>query len=333
MAVPPTTTLAEGSSRATTRVGVAQEQGTENGKRRLLSPFAISLTAIIVIVFGMVGMAYLGYRAGVRQSAAAVATAVADEVQLQYSLAVQDMEIGQPGVAVQRLDHILQVNPDFPGAAQMLVEARKATGGVGLRAARPTAILVPAEEPLSVEEINHLLVGAYKQGEWSEAVRWASALKAAVGQHRSSNVDSMLFVSLRNRGIERIDSGVLELGLTDLEHAEQILALDDVALQRRRWASLYLSGLVFWDLNWQLAIDNLYILNQIAPNFLDTRSLLLEAYVTYGDALLQSQESCLARPQFAAALAMEVNAHTEQQLDAAEKFCAQPVHDSVTPAP
>jgi len=333
MTVPPATTLAEGSPRAMTQVGVTQEQGTENGVRKLLSPFVIGLTAIIVIVLGMGGMAYFGYRVGVRQSAAAAATALADETQLQYSLAAQDMEIGQPGVAVQRLEHILKVNPDFPGAMQMLVKAREATGGVGFRAARPTAILVPAEEPLSVEEIYHLLVGTYEQGKWSEAVRWASALKAAAGQHRSTNVDSMLFVSLRNRGIERIDSGVLELGLTDLEHAEKILTLDDVALQRRRWASLYLSGLTFWDLNWQLAIDNLDILNQIAPNFLDTRSLLLEAYITYGAALLQSQDACLARPQFAAALAMDVNAHTEQQLDAAQKSCAQPLHGGVTPAP
>ena len=333
MTVPPTTTLAEGASRETTQAGVAQEHGKENGARTLLSPFAIGLLAILVIVLGMGGMAYFGYQAGVQQSAAAAATAVADEVQLQYSLAVQDMEIGQPGVAVQRLEHIVQIHPDFPGATQMLEKAREAAGGVGRRAARPIAILVPAEEQLSIEEIYHLLAGAYKQGEWSESVRWAAALKAAAGQYRSINVDSMLFVSLRNRGIERIDSGVLELGLTDLEHAEQIMTLDDVALQRRRWASLYLAGLTFWDLNWQLAIDNLYILNQIAPNFLDTRSLLLEAYIAYGDALLQAQDSCLAGQQFAAALETEADAYTEQQLEAAEKSCAQPSHGGGTPAP
>jgi len=253
----------------------------------------------------------------------AAATAVAKEVQLQFRLAAQDMQIGQSGVAAQRLEYVVRMNPDFPGAAQMLAKAREAANGATLHVARSTEAPLPVEERLSPEQLFNLLAGAYQRGEWPQVVQRAAALKATGAQHRSTSVDGMLFVGLRNRGIERIDAGVLEMGLTDLEHAEQIMDLDNVALQRRRWAALYLSGMTFWELNWQLAIDNLSVLYQIAPNFRDARSQLRKAHIAYGEALLQAEDSCLGGEQFAAALLIETDERTEQQLAAAEKACAQ----------
>jgi len=324
MTVPRTNTAAEvTSSGAATQAAVAQTPGKVDGARVSLSPFSIGLLAILVIVLSIGGMAYGGYRAGVQQRIVSDSTAVAYEVQLQYGLAVQDMEIGQPSVAVERLEYILQMTPDYPGAAQMLVKAREAANQVALPAAGSTETPLPAEERLSADEVLDLLTEAYRRGDWSEVVLGASALQAISPEQRRTSVDAMLFVSLRNRGIERIDAGVLELGLTDLEHAEQIMALDDVALQRRHWVSLYLAGMTFWELNWQLTIDNLSILNQIAPNFQDTRSLLREAYVVYGATLLQAQDSCLAGEQFAAALEIWADTQIKQQLVDAEKECAQ----------
>ncbi len=302
---------------------MAQVAGKERAVRAPVSPFAIGLLAILVIAVSIGGTAYAGYRAGVHQGVQAAATAVANEIQLQYHLAIQDMQIDQPGVAVQRLEYVVKMNPEYPGAAQMLTKAHDAANSVALRAARPTEIVLPAEEQLSAEELYGLLEGAYQRGNWSQVVRRAAALKATAAVHRSASVDGMLFVGLRSRGIARIDAGVLELGLTDLEHAEHIMTLDNVALQRRRWASLYLAGLTFWELNWQLAIDNLSILYQIAPNFHDTRNRLREAYIAYGDALLHEQDSCLAAEQFAAVLGIDVDARSEQLLSAAEEACTQ----------
>jgi len=312
---------------------VVKTSGKEDAALPILSPFAIGLFAILGIVLSISGMAYGGYRAGVQQRTVVVATAVADEIQLQYSLAVQDIEIGQLGVAVQRLEYIIQMDPEFPGAARMLAKARESANGVSLRAPQPTDVTLPVEERLSADELFNLLTEAYHQGDWSEAVLRADVLKATDAEYRSTSVDSMLFVSLSKRGIERIDAGVLELGLTDLEHAEQIIDLDDVALQRRRWASLYLAGKTFWELNWKLAIDNFSTLNQIAPNFLDTRSLLRNGYVAYGEVLLQAQDACLSEEQFAAAVELEADAQTEQQLADAKEACGQTRSGSATPSP
>lgn len=319
-----TTAVEVVASEAGTQTAVSQTPDKVDGARVSLSPFSVGLLAILIIVLSIGGMAYWGYRAGVQQRIVWASTVVAEEVQLQYDLAVQDMEIDQPSVAVQRLEYVVQMRPDYPGSAELLAQAREAASRLALRAARPTETTWMAEERFSAEELVGLLTEAYRRGDWSEAVLRASALRTINPEQLSTSVDAMLFVSLRNRGIERIDAGVLELGLTDLEHAEQIVTLDDMALQRRHWASLYLSGMTFRELNWQLTIDNLSILNQIAPNFHDTRSLLHEAYVVYGAKLLRAQDPCLAGEQFTAALEIWVDTETTQQLTEAEKLCAQP---------
>ena len=319
-----TTAVEVVASEAGTQTAVAQTPDKVDGARVSLSPFSVGLLAILIIVLSIGGMAYWGYRAGVQQSIVWASTEVAEEVQLQYDLAVQDMEIDQPSVAVQRLEYVVQMSPDYPGSAELLEQAREAASRLALRAAVPTETSRVAEEQFSAEELVDLLTEAYGRGDWSEAVLRASALRTINSEQLSTSVDAMLFVSLRNRGIERIDAGVLELGLTDLEHAEQIVSLDDVALQRRHWASLYLSGMTFRELNWQLTIDNLSILNQIAPNFHDTRRLLRESYVVYGAKLLRAQDPCLAGEQFTAALEIWVDTETTQQLTEAEKLCVQP---------
>ena len=300
---------------------MVQETGKKGGVRASLSPFAVGLFAILAIAAGIAIMAYGGYRAGVKQRAAVVATEVANEVKMQYSLAIQDMEIGQSGVALQRLEYILKVNPDYPDAADLLAQAREDASGLAVRSVQPTEVLQRDEDRMSAEDRFKLLVLAYEMKDWSDTVQRASDLKVTNVDHRSEIVDGMLFVSLRNRGIERIDSGLLELGLTDLEHSEQIMSLDNVALQRRRWASLYLAGMAFWELNWQLVIDNFSVLNEIAPNFHDARSLLREAHIFYGKELVQGQESCLAKEQFVAALKIAVDSKIEDQLSAAEEKC------------
>jgi hypothetical protein len=52
-----------------------------------------------------------------------------------------------------------------------------------------------------------------------------------------------------------IQAGELEQGLFDLSSAEQIGPLDGEAEGVRSWATLYLSGASFWDVNLQRAID------------------------------------------------------------------------------
>jgi hypothetical protein len=65
---------------------------------------------------------------------------------------------------------------------------------------------------------------------------------------------------------------------------------------------LYQSASTFWNINWQIVVDNLYILHQIAPNFRDTSSKLWTARILYGETLLKEENYCLAEEQFAFAL-------------------------------
>jgi hypothetical protein len=77
-------------------------------------------------------------------------------------------------------------------------------------------------------------------------------------------VDSMLYVAFRNRGVEKILSGgELESGLYDLSQAELFGPLDTEAAGFRNWARLYLIGASFYSVqDWAQAA---FYLGQVAP--------------------------------------------------------------------
>ncbi len=59
-------------------------------------------------------------------------------------------------------------------------------------------------------------------------------------------MDGLIYLCLRNRGIEKILSGQLESGIYDFTLAEQFGPLDGETENYRNWARLYLLGNAFW---------------------------------------------------------------------------------------
>ena len=70
---------------------------------------------------------------------------------------------------------------------------------------------------------------SYDNQEWQDVISNIDILKVSNVDYDKDLVDGILFVALRNRGMQRIEGGDLELGLADLEHAEQITGLDEAA--------------------------------------------------------------------------------------------------------
>ena len=254
-----------------------------------LTPLIIGLLVVAMLIVGLCIAAYAGYKEGADPSRVVTVATITSDVRLQD-------------------------NPDNPGDSDMLNETGDLVYSTEIPLPESTKIMIAERDFLTISERLSVIRISYDNQEWQNVISNIDMLKASNVDYDRNLLDGILFVALRNRGMQLIKDGDLELGLADLEHAEQMTGLDEVANQHRRWAYLYLSASIFWDINWKIVVDNLYILHQIAPNFRDTDNKLWKARTYYGMALLEAEEYCLAEEQFAFALNMKQKASIADKL-------------------
>jgi hypothetical protein len=84
-------------------------------------------------------------------------------------------------------------------------------------------------------------------------------------------VDGMYYLAYRNRGLHRIQAeGNLEGGIFDLNRAELYGLLDVEASNYRNWAIKYITGVSFWEVNWQEVVNYFQPLVISAPYLSDS---------------------------------------------------------------
>ena len=98
--------------------------------------------------------------------------------------------------------------------------------------------------------------------DWTGAIDTLLLLRKNYPDYMAVKVDDMLFVALRNRGIDKIAQlHDLEGGNYDLTLAERFGPLDAEARNWRDWAELYIRGASFWDVDWAQSV---YYFSQLA---------------------------------------------------------------------
>lgn len=284
----------------------------------LLAGSLVILFLIMIIVFAVFG----GYRAGLNDRNDVVATTEANEMRLQYQLAVEDLAAARYLFAIDRLEYILSVESDFADAANMLVQARNQAQDA---AVPPTAAPTPTlmADDVTPEEMFAGVEVVYTAGDWHATVQQVTALRATFPEFMRVRVDGILFVALRSRGIERIDNDELELGIFDLEQAEQIGPLDVEAQQYQQWAWLYINGTAYWGFNWPRAIEAFETLYLLGPFFKDTTPRLSAAHVAYGDELALAGDLCNAALEYAAAMTVIASDTVEEKRAEADTGCTE----------
>ena len=105
-------------------------------------------------------------------------------------------------------------------------------------------------------------------------------------------VDGLYYLAYRNRGIYRIQvEGNLEGGIFDFNRAELFGPVDIEASNYRQWSEWYLTGVSFWDLDWEQAVSYFSLVAPSAPNLSDSSfftasARLATAQVNYGAYLI-----------------------------------------------
>lgn len=285
--------------------------GNGNGKPKR------SLSWPLIITFSLIGLLLIaatsavgGYFSGINQRTNYEVTQVAQQVEEQYELALQDMEAKRYELARQRFEYVIKLDPNYPGVTEQLALVLLEINTTATPTLVPTPTLTPTPDMRGASELFSQSQFFLEDGEWTQAIDTLLKLRKDEPDYQTIKVDSMLYVALRNRGVDRIlREGDLEGGTYDLALAERFGPLDVEANNMRTWADLYKTGASFWGLDWG---QSAYYFGQIivvAPNLRDNTNMTAAerfriATIKYGDFLAASKEWCLAQEQYEAAFSM-----------------------------
>lgn len=216
------------------------------GKLGRLLLWAVAFIGGLILVVGIT--VWAGYSKGQGEWASQATVEMGSYLISQYQLAAEDFETGNYLLARDRLLYIVESNPDFTAALDLLVHIQvilnmTATPPPATATITPTATL----DLRPAEELFEAAVAMITLGEWDFALETLSNLRKSNPSYRIVEVDGLMYLALRNRGVNKIlHHGELEGGIYDFALAENFGPLDAEAENYRAWARLYLLGNAFW---------------------------------------------------------------------------------------
>ncbi len=296
-------------------------------RRRMWILWAFLAVLLLALIAG--GSGFAGYNSAIDQRTHYQSTLVAGETTNQYTLALQDIALGNYDRARQRLEYLIKIDPNFPDASNQLtfvLTQQRIT-------ATPTSAPVPTGTPTpDFRGRDDLFAQAQNQligRDWTGTIDTLLLLRKNYPDFMAVKVDGMLFVALRNRGIDKIAQlHDLEGGNYDLTLAERFGPLDSEARNWRDWADLYIRGASFWDVDWGQVVYYFSQLASAAPNLSDlsgwtASSRYMDALLGYGDWFAAKEQWCDAQAQYDTYMSLLASSQVEPTAVYAADKCTQ----------
>lgn len=228
------------------------------------------LVAFIILAGGVI----YGYFAGINDRVTLAESQALPKIQAQIEDAKLDIEEGRYQVALGRLDWILDEMSPYLTEAELaeigelyshtlLILSSSGTPTPFLTSTPTTPAFTPTPDLRGEEELYDTAQQQLAAEDWNGVISTLEALRNKNLEYRSVQVDGMLYVALRNRGVDKIlIDGSLEPGIYDLTLAEQFAPLDSSAEGFRTWARFYLTGASYWGVDWSQVV---YYFEQVYP--------------------------------------------------------------------
>ena len=263
---------------------------------------------IILGIFLMLALAigggFLGYNAAIsaRQSEYTRRSMMAAAE--QYQMAIADIEQGKYQNAKTRLDYVIEVDGNYPGAMETYQQVILAL----YPTASPTPVMTATPAPTATkdtrgeEEMFQTIQQALYSSNWEYAISVINALRDKNIDYRGLEVDGMYYIALRNYGIQQINAGYLENGVYNITLSEAFGPIDAQANSMRDAARAYLSGAGFWEINWSKALEYYSNAAQVMPNIFD-RATGLTANQRFAEASFNVANEYVAREDYCGAIA------------------------------
>lgn len=285
-------------------------------------------------LFSVVGLLVLlglsifgGYTVAIgdrQQAASQVKNQLSSE---QYAFALVDIQFGRFEAAKQRLDFIINNDPNYPGALQKLTEVM-----VAMSVPTPTSTPLPTStpNPTGAEGIFNQAKQLVAASDWANALVAIDEVRKADPGYKTGQVDGMYYYVLRNYGYDLITrQGNLEGGIYELTLAERFAPLDNTSKGLREGARLYIIAASFWEVNWEQAV---FYLGQAAsgwPSLWDGTMTAANRYyiasMRYGDQLVKQSKYCEAVKQYENATTIgELDAEAAKNYNQAFNTCYPP---------
>jgi tetratricopeptide (TPR) repeat protein len=210
---------------------------------------------------------YLGYENALKMRSQQRSNNVALEAATQFQYGLDDMAAGRYEMARVRFEHIIELDPNFPGVKDKLVEVMIAMVPIPTMiptiTLTPTLAVSPTPDLRGEEELIKQIQQQLANKAWNDAVTTIELVRTKNLAYRTIDVDGFYYIALRNRGMDKILKGDLEGGMYDMALVERFGPLDRDADSYRMWARYYVIGASFWEVDWEKAA---FYFGEVAPS-------------------------------------------------------------------
>ncbi len=301
------------------KIGVDDDRAPESGRvaifpaREQLFPnwvwllgFGLLIGCILMSVFG-VGLA--GVYGGLKERA----VLARQEAEGHYNSGLAHLEEGDYNLAEAEFREALRLAPDYWEAADKLREVR----------AQVAAMATPTSETRNeaVDLIYQQAQELYNQQNWIETVLKLEQLRGLDPYYERENVTEMLFSGYYNMALDLVNKDRLEEALRSFDEALEVKPGDPEALVQRELASMYLTGLGYWEADWVRAVESFLAIYQIDPEYKDVKQRLYDAYLNHGDLYASEEAWCLAEERYEQAATLDSNEDVIAKRDDAAYRC------------
>jgi len=303
------------------------------------------LLVLLIILVGVL----LGIPKGINDRVSLAETQASPKIQSQLESARLDIEEERYQLALDRLDWILEEMSPYMSDeelaevgelySQTLLKRSSSGTPTPLPSPTPTVpVNTPTPDLRGEEELFTTAQQQIASEAWNEAIQTLEALRQKNLDYKSVQVDGMLYVALRNRGVQKIlVEGSLEPGIYDLTLAERFAPLDSTAEGYRTWTRLYLTGASFWGVDWAQVV---YFFEQVypaLPNLRDgTNMTATERYrigaIEYASQLAAAGQFCEAQEYYDKAQSISSDPVVQPTAQWAAEECFE-IQNPPTPVP
>jgi len=294
---------------------------------------------LLILLFLVVLGALCGGGTGILARQHAEATQVARSLDEQFTLSQEDVAEGRYEIARQRLEYILGEAPNYPGAQAMLADVIVKQQISPTPSDTPTPSITPTPDLGQADALFAQVEDHLAASDWDAALSTLDKLRVAAPTYKAAVVDGMYYISLRNRGVDKmLKQNNLEGGIKDLGLAERFGPLDGLASGYRTFAETYVRGASFWDTDWQKAV---FYFGQVAPYLpylSDSSGFTAQeryrlALIGWGTSLFDKQKWCEAEDFLTEALQLGDDAKARRLRNDARDKCHPPTTAGPTDTP
>jgi hypothetical protein len=306
---------------------------TENP--RFLRLVGIILVAVALLLGTYTLVAYLGWQSGQSLRVQRIEEERTQELNEQMTRARQEIGDGNFRLAQRRLEWVLEQDPEHAEAQELLEQVSGGLSGTrspdsDQAAADPNATATVAvtatvesnqqesEQDRSLRQLQQMV----EEEAWEDALTAIITFQNQHPEYERQETDRLLYDAYIGQGVELLYGEQVELGLYYLSQAEALGNLPQDVLDQKHWAELYLAGIGYYGVNWDVSLFYFRDLCAAAPFFHDSCQKFYESAVAFGDQYAFQQEWCPAEELYAEAYRVNDTNDVSRKLNEARQSCA-----------